>query len=73
MARSELGEGLRDARRSREAAMTPEQRSVRAQQLAEQGVRDFARTRGLTYGEARRRLKVAAHAGRTPTKLFDDV
>jgi hypothetical protein len=43
---------------------------VHAQALAEQGIRDLAATHGLTYGEARRRLKAAMRAGRTPTTVF---
>lgn len=53
----------RAERREREARLTVDERSVRAQELAEQGFRDDAATHGLTYGEARRRSKRAARAG----------
>jgi hypothetical protein len=71
MARSELGTALRRARREREAGLTPDERSVRALEAARQGFHDYAATHGITYGEARRRLKAAARAGRTPTTVFD--
>lgn len=73
MARSRLADALRDARKEREARMTADERSRYAYELAVQGVRDYAATHGITYGDARRRLKAAVRAGRTPTSVFGDV
>lgn len=65
MAKSALNESLREAQQRRFERLTVEERSVRAAELAQQGVRDFASTHKLSYGEARKRLKDAANAART--------
>ena len=72
MSESPLASRARAERRRREAALTLDELSVRAQQAAEQGYRDYARTHGVTYGEARRRLKAAARAGRQPSSVTDE-
>jgi hypothetical protein len=69
MAESKLASQARAERREREARLTVDERSALAQAAAEQGVRDYAATHGISYGEAKRRLDAAARAGRQPSAV----
>ncbi len=72
MSESHLASRARAERRERESRLSLDRLSVRAQELAEQGIRDYAATHDLTYGEARRRLKAMARAGRQATSVADE-
>ena len=64
---SPLAAALRQRRRDRHAAMSPEERIALAARLAEDGIASYMLTQGVTRGEAIRRIKASHRDGRRPS------
>jgi hypothetical protein len=73
MAHSPLLNDLHARRRRRDPEREIGPEVIRACDLARQSYRDYADSNGISYGEARRRLRAAVREGRTVRRDPEEV